>query len=241
MRYGIFSDIHANLEALQAVLLAMKNEHIDQYVCLGDIVGYGANPLECVYLIKNLSAICVAGNHDWAVAGIINTNCFNYCAACAVVWTQNEMPDKEKNFLKNLSLVYANSDFSCTHSSLFEAKAFPYMYDLKTSLKTFSKMHNSICFIGHTHIPQIFCLEEGEVWIKSDLNIKLSKNVKYICNIGSVGQPRDGNPQSAYCIYDTKKKLVEIKRISYNIPQAEYKIRKAELPVFFAKRLVQGR
>ncbi|MFH1459222.1 MAG: metallophosphoesterase family protein [Candidatus Omnitrophota bacterium] len=241
MRYGIFSDVHANLEALETILSAFKKEQIDKYICLGDIVGYGADPDKCITLIKKLDSINIAGNHDWAVAGIMDYADFSPDAAYAVAWTQNKITKTDHLFLKKLELKYEDNNLSCVHSALVNSDKFPYIYNYADALTSFYKIRKNICFIGHTHIPRIFCFNAETILILDKMHFKINLDHLYLCNVGSVGQPRDYNPQAAYCIYDTKKKLVEIKRISYNITQAQYKIRKAKLPEFLAKRISQGR
>jgi len=241
MRYGIFSDIHGNLEAMEAVFSAYKNTAIDQFICLGDIVGYGANPAECIDKLQKIDCKNIAGNHDWGVVGMFDTAFFNIYARQAIHWTQLKLDKADKEFLKNLPLTYMDRHLICVHGTLDEPRMFNYLLSLEAAALTFLHLDKNICFIGHTHIPIFFVKEKNRILVNHQHQIRIKPECQYICNVGSIGQPRDGNPQATYCIYDTEKNLVEIKRISYNITRAQNRIRRAKLPEFLATRLSQGR
>ncbi|MFH1062438.1 MAG: metallophosphoesterase family protein [Candidatus Omnitrophota bacterium] len=241
MRYAIFSDIHGNLEALQAVLLAYQADKIDKYICLGDIVGYGADPRKCIARLSELGSVNLAGNHDWAVVDKFDSSFFNSNALEAILWTMKQVNAREKQFLKNLALTYSDRYISCAHGTLFRPEKFSYMYSLSVAADSFRCIEKKICFIGHTHIPMFFKQSGGQIKAYAGKSVRLEDDAEYIFNIGSVGQPRDGIPEAAYGIYDTKKRLVEIKRISYNISKAQSKIRKAGIAEYLAQRLGQGR
>jgi len=241
VRYAIFSDIHSNLEALQAIIEAYKKEHIDQYLCIGDIVGYAGNPNECIEKIEGLAINCIAGNHDWAAVDLFSIEYFNPEAASAIVWTEHHLTDKSKHFLESLKLTYKNKDLTLTHGTLENPGDFDYMTDAYIAKKSFELLENNICFVGHTHTPGIFMKDAAErisYFQKSAIEIK--KDIRYIINVGSVGQPRDNDNRAAYCIYDTDKKEVSIKRIGYDIQAARNKIIEAGLPRFLADRLLSG-
>ncbi|MDD5746756.1 MAG: metallophosphoesterase family protein [Candidatus Omnitrophica bacterium] len=241
MRYGIFSDIHGNLEAFQAVLAAGRLDSIDKFFCLGDIVGYGADPRQCIAMVRELNAITVAGNHDWAVADKFDLRYFNKSAAQSLLWTKDILNDFEKDFLKNLPLQHHEKFFTLAHSSPADPERFNYLSLNDEVLKAFSVVKRRICFVVHTHIPRSFVFKDGKVRLCSESGFRIDPQGLYLCNVGSVGQPRDGSPQAAYVVFDSKKMLVQIKRISYNVVSAQNKIRKAELPEFLATRLSQGR
>jgi predicted phosphodiesterase len=242
MRCGIFSDIHSNLEATEAVVKAYKLEGIDIYLCLGDIVGYGGNPLECIQTVKDIAQVIIAGNHDWAVAGRVPLDYFNEWARQAVVWTQKRLDSDNRNFLATMRLSYENEDLVMVHGSLDKPEEFNYMTDTSRALRTFALMEKSICFLGHTHQAGIFIQDKrGRIDYQRQTNIKLEDEYRYIVDAGSVGQPRDGNNKASYCIYDTKKKEVSIKRVSYNIESAQEKILACGLPPFLATRLSVGK
>ncbi|MBU1043697.1 MAG: metallophosphatase family protein [Candidatus Omnitrophica bacterium] len=243
MRYAIFSDVHANFEAWQAVLKAYQSEKIDQFICLGDIVGYGADPGKCIASLRELGAINIAGNHDWAVVEKFDDFYFNQFALQAIAWTKQVLDESEKQFLRNLPLTYSDNNLYAAHAGLWRADKFLYTYSIAAAIKSFNLIQNKPCFIGHTHIPMFIKKNKtGAIFLNYPDLFKLEADSEYIVNVGSVGQPRDGNPDAAYAVYDTKKRLVEIKRISYNIPtKAQTKIRKARIAEYLAQRLGQGR
>lgn len=242
MRYGIFSDVHANLEALEAVAKSLKAEQIDRYFCIGDLVGYGANPNECVDKVRSLAALSVAGNHDWASVNLFSMKYFNPEAADAILWTRQRLNPESTNFLEALKLIFLNEDFTLAHGTLDNPQEFNYLLDGFSAWETFQLLKTKVCFIGHTHIPLVFIKDKSdEVYIEKDDIINLAEDKTYIINAGSVGQPRDGNPQASYCIFDTQDKEVRIKRVSYDFKKARKKIIDAGLPKFLGDRLLSGK
>ena len=240
MRYGILGDIHSNLEALQAVVIACQEQNVKTFLCVGDIVGYGADPIRCIETIQELKADAVAGNHDWAVAGKFEPTDFNSMGQAAVMWTRDVLSNEQRHFLNNLPLIYKNEDLILVHGTLNKADQFIYLEDIGQALDTFYLMDNNVCFVGHTHVPQIFVKQDEKVYYAHSLQIETNYQNKYIINVGSVGQPRDLNPMAAYCIYDTETKIIEIKRIRYDVELAQRKILEAGLPEFLAYRLKVG-
>lgn len=241
MRWAILSDIHGNYEALEAVLNALSSERIDRNLCLGDIVGYGADPGECIAQIKKLNAITVAGNHDWASIGFFNNSYFNPAAREAVIWTERHIPWEDKDFLKGLQLVYKEGELTLVHGSLHNPEQFDYILDLNSAYYSFQALQTKICFIGHSHVPLAFVRKKQDYNYTFQQRMKIEEDKFYIINAGSVGQPRDGNPHAAYVVYDSQKKQVQIKRVPYNIAKAQRKIVKAGLPKVLAERLALGR
>jgi len=241
MRYGILSDIHGNFEALQTVVGLYRDESIENFLCLGDIVGYGANPRECIDIIRELKAVCIAGNHDWAVSEKLDPVYFNPVAKEAVSWTQKQLSSEDIDFLNNLGLVFKNDDLILAHGTLSEPEFFRYTIHMSDAMETFHLMDRPICFVGHSHAPNIFIQKGKEAQRVNTLKIKVDPECKYIINVGSVGQPRDGNPMAAYGIYDTDTRVVEVKRAPYDIQTAQEKILKVGLPASLAERLTIGR
>ncbi|HTY45318.1 MAG TPA: metallophosphoesterase family protein [Patescibacteria group bacterium] len=242
MRYGIFSDVHSNLEALDAVLDAYENEHIDAYLCVGDIVGYAANPNECIEKVRALAEVTVAGNHDWASVGLFSEDYFNPYAKEAIYWTRGNLYATSKQFLESLQLVYENQDLTLVHGTLDGAGNFDYMIDEFVARDSFRILHTDICFVGHLHTTGVFAKDKSGGIVYGEPNqLQLKEGDQYIVNVGSVGQPRDGNPDAAYCIYDTEKKEVRIKRVRYDTEAARTKIIKAGIPVKLGDRLLEGR
>lgn len=241
MRYGIFSDIHSNLEAFKAVIDAYQTEHIDRYLCIGDIVGYAANPLECIQLIKGLNAGIVAGNHDWGSSGKFDLEYFNPSAKEALVWTGSILSRAEKDFLCSLPLTYQEENFVLVHGSLDNPQEFYYLNNHEAAFAAFAVLKKQICFVGHTHTPGVFVELEDNLFYKALGILQLEGCKRYIVNVGSVGQPRDRDPRAAYVIYDTDKETIELKRIAYDISAVQEKILNAGLPDFLASRLAQGK
>ena len=241
MRYGIFGDIHSNLEALEAVIEAYQKEHIDKYLCAGDVVGYATNPKECIDKVKTLAMITVAGNHDWGSVDLFSADYFNPNAKEAISWTKRNLGEQDKYFLESLKLVYKNEDLTLVHGTLDNPQDFNYMTDGYIAEETFRVLETNICFVGHSHAAGIFIKDKDDnLYYLEEQYIDIKDANKYIVNVGSVGQPRDGNPQGAYCIFDSDKKGVRIERISYDIKTARKKIIKAGLPKFLGDRLVIG-
>jgi len=242
MRYGIFADIHANLEALNAVTLAYKKESIDKYLNVGDIVGYAVNANECTQQVSALVMANVAGNHDLASLGSSSINGFNPYAKIALYWTRENLDKKSRVFLGAARLIFQNVDLTLVHGTLDHPENFNYLTDRYISGSTFKFLKTKVCFIGHTHIPAIFIKDkDGHISYRGDNFIKIEEDKSYIINVGSVGQPRDGNPQATYCVYDNAKNQIQIKRVSYDITTTQKKIVRAGLPIWLATRLASGR
>lgn len=241
MKYGIISDIHANLEALEVALDALSGEKIDTYLCVGDIVGYGADPALCIEKTKALRPVIVCGNHDSAAAGLTDTTNFNNAAEEAVLWTRSSLSAGDISFLRHLGVTFKNRHLTIVHGTLQEPESFHYMFDVRTASETFELMENNICFVGHSHMPGVFSRRAGsKIKYFSKAKIKLSADEKLIVNVGSIGQPRDGDPRLCYAVYDSDKGTAEIKRLPYDIKTAQKKIMDAGLPPFLAYRLAGG-
>lgn len=240
MKYGIISDIHGNLEALNAVLDDAADKGVEKYLCLGDIVGYGANPKECIKKIISINAECVVGNHDHAVVGLTDTVYFNTNAKMAVTWTEQILSEKEKKFLADLPFVRKVDDITLVHSSLESPEMWRYVLNDVDAEKNLKRLENRICFIGHSHMPCIFQEQYNSRALFDFLN-RITIKEKSIVNVGSVGQPRDGDPRASYVIYDSETMIVSFERVPYNIKAAQKKIIKAGLPKILAARLDMGR
>jgi len=242
MLYGIISDIHSNLEALDVVL--NKLYRAEQLICLGDIVGYGPNPNECVEKIKELNIPTVAGNHDKAVTGEMEVTWFNRSAREAVFWTQKELSEKNLEYLKTLPEVLEEDDFQIVHGSL-RSPIEEYVTSISEALPTFEKMTKPLCFIGHSHVPLFIALKKDGNYdgrmLGDGEEILVEDYEKVIINVGGVGQPRDGDPRASYGIYDSKTKIFTLHRVEYNIEQVQEKMKVAGLPQPLIDRLHFGR
>lgn len=241
MRYAVFSDVHSNLEAFKAVLEFFSKSKIDRYLFVGDIVGYGADPKECIVALQGLSAISVAGNHDWAVVGLMDIGYFNETTKEALLWTKDNLLEPDRLFLSGLALVKEEGCCCLVHGTLTHPQEFDYMIDGYRAMKTFYSLKQQICFVGHSHCPGVFIEEGKKVDYKEPQTLTIEKGKRYIVNDASVGQPRDGDPRACCCIYDDEASTIEFKRIEYDVALAQKKIVAAGLPKILADRLSVGR
>jgi predicted phosphodiesterase len=243
MRYAVISDIHGNLEALNAVLKDIKRRGADVTVCLGDIVGYYPDPKRCIELVSSHVNHCVAGNHDYAAIGKTDTSCFTYFAYSALEWTKQHLSDFDKEFLNGLPLTFERDGILFTHSSPCEPERFAYVFpDNEYSVfEAFNSLSHRVTFIGHTHWASIMFQEDDKVILHSDNCIDIDENCVYLVNVGSVGQPRDFDNRSCYAIYDTEEQKVSLHRVSYNFRVTQRKIKENGLHIFLAERLERGR
>lgn len=240
MRYGILSDIHSNLEALEAVLSALGSERVDRLLCAGDLVGYGADPVPCVKRLRSNGVVAVCGNHDWAAVGRMPLDWFNEQAAAAARWTQGHLTSEEKAFLNELPLAWTDGQVSLVHGSFCEPAEFHYVMDFQEARLCLDLQKTPVAFIGHTHVPGFFQEEAGQVRFARPGRITLQQGRRTLVNVGSVGQPRDGDPRAAYCVYDSEGGSIEIRRAAYPLERTQEKIRMAGLPEFLAARLATG-
>ncbi len=242
MIYAIISDIHGNLEALLSVLDYIKSNYgnIDKIVCLGDIVGYGADPIECIKATRDISDVILAGNHDFAVCEMTSIDNFNDYAKKAVMWSRSVVGNDEMNFLKSLPFIYQEENVSFVHSSLHKPEYWRYLLRASDTYIDFEIMNNQILFVGHTHIPVIFEFDGKEIKILTSDEVSLHQNRKYIINPGSVGQPRDKDPRASFVFFDSDKKFVKRVRVEYDLEETQKKILDAGLPEVLATRLSYG-
>jgi predicted phosphodiesterase len=243
MRYAIISDIHGNAEALQAVLKDIKDRSIDSIVCLGDIVGYYPDPEDCIELVKKHADLCVAGNHDYAAIGRIDTQNFTYYAFAAMEWTKQNISENAKEFLRSLPLTIEKDNMFFTHSSPSNPRDWAYVFpdSEEAVFEAFNSLVFQLNFIGHTHWPSIMIQENERIMLHSEHAIKIHDQNFYLINVGSVGQPRDFDSRSSYCIYDSDLNEISILRIPYDYSVTQKKIKENHLPLFLSERLEKGR
>jgi predicted phosphodiesterase len=240
MRFAVFGDIHANLEALQAVLADAEAQGCTHYVCLGDIVGYNANPHECVQIIRDLDCPVVKGNHDEQASEETILENFNPLAEEAITWTREHLTDEDKEWLRDLRLIRHVRDFTIVHATLDTPHKWGYVFNQLDAAASFSYQHTNICFYGHTHAPRAYVKDAAVKGLPLHRLI-LESNKKYFINVGSVGQPRDGDWHASYCIFSPAEHLVELRRIEYDINTTQDKIVAAGLPQRLADRLAMGK
>ncbi len=243
MRYAIIADIHANLTAFIAVLEDIERQgKVGKIWCLGDVVGYGPDPHECIELLRQTDHVCVAGNHDWAAIGKIDTDDFNPDAAAACQWTSQQLTPADIEYLENLPLVIEEDEFTLVHGSPREP-IWEYLVSTSIAEENFTYFKSQFCLVGHSHIPLIFsCNESGTCsahQLSNYIKLILGKS-RLIINPGGVGQPRDGNPQAAYAIYDNEIRLIKLYRVPYNISTTQDKMAECGLPMHLIARLSYG-
>lgn len=242
MKAAIISDIHSNLEALQAVIKDIKKRRIKNIFCLGDLVGYGANPNECIELCFKEADAIIAGNHDWATIDKTDVSNFNKIAAAAVKWTKEHITSENIERLQELPLSQKIGELLLVHATPEHPEEWQYLFNLEEFQNAFNHFDTQICCIGHSHIPgAAFQDTNGYTDFVCENPFPIIKKRKFIINAGSVGQPRDLDPRASYVIYDGNKNSIDFIRIEYNIPLASQKIIDAGLPEPLAERLLVGK
>jgi predicted phosphodiesterase len=240
MRFAILSDLHANLEATEAVLADARERNCTDFVCLGDVVGYNANPHECVEIVQKMGCPVVKGNHDEQASLTESSRGFNALAEAAINWTRAHVTDQDKEWLRDLRLTQQVRDFTIVHATLDAPDQWGYVFNNLDAVSSFAQQETTVCFFGHTHVPGAFVRDDGVKRVKVDqLTIEDAK--KYFVNVGSVGQPRDGDWRASYCIYHLDKGVVEQRRVKYDLATTQKKIIQAGLPRMLADRLELGR
>jgi predicted phosphodiesterase len=233
MRIAIISDIHSNVEALETSLGLIKQHTVDEIICLGDIIGYGANPNECIDLVRQATPHVLLGNHDEAAIELSKTEYFNPFARIAAEWTNGELTEENAAYVRNLPFTIERNGLVFVHSSPYEPEEWHYILSPVDAQFNFSYFSAPICFVGHSHVPGIFC---EDIWTQEVVPGK-----KFIVNVGSIGQPRDNDWRSSFGIFDTEQWTYENIRSEYDVNSAAEKIRKAGLPKALADRLLVGR
>lgn len=240
MRYAVFGDIHANLEALMTVMEDAEAQQCTHFVCLGDIVGYNANPVECLEYVRGLDCPVVKGNHDEEATQTRSMDELNPLAESALLWTRLQLNEDHKEWLRDLKFVRQVRDFTIVHATLDSPGSWAYVSNRFDAMASFSYQFTQLCFYGHTHAPRIY-EKDDTVRCLRDAEAQLRRGVKYFINVGSVGQPRDGDWRASYAVYDTEMQTVSIRRLEYDLRTTQQKIREAGLPGILAERLSLGR
>jgi predicted phosphodiesterase len=240
MKFAIFGDIHANLEGLQAVLADAEAHECSHFVCIGDIVGYNANPSECLNIVRQLECPVVKGNHDEEASATTSLVGLNPLAEQAMTWTRNALNDEEKDWLRDLRYVRQVRDFTIVHATLDTPSGWGYVTNKFDAMASFSYQYTPVCFFGHTHAPKIY-VKSTSVTAEREQTIAVESSKKYFVNVGSAGQPRDGDWRVAYVIYDLAAQRITIRRLEYDIQTTQAKIRAAGLPDMLAERLELGK
>lgn len=240
MRIALFGDIHANLEALEAVLDDAAKQHVTDYVCMGDVVGYNADPAACLELVRAMDCPTVKGNHDEDASASHSLDAMNPVAAAALEWTRQQLSDDQRQWLRRLRMVRQVADFTVVHSTLDQPAHWNYVTNRFDAMSNFSYQFTQICFHGHTHVPRIYVKTDRVREVPAD-SLAIEDGAKYFINVGSVGQPRDGDWRGCYAIYDLDARLVTLRRVEYDIATTQRKILAAGLPEMLAERIAEGR
>ena len=246
MKYLILSDLHSNTEALEAVLGDARRRGFDRVACMGDLVGYGAEPNAVVERVRGLDhAAVIRGNHDKVAGGLESGDQFNFVAGLAARWTQSALGSDNLSYLRSLPRgpLVVDGAFWLAHGTPLDEDA--YILNDFDALEAFNGFPEDLCFFGHSHIPTIFSLSDDEglvlqAPVADEARLALKPGVRYLINPGSVGQPRDRNPKAAYAVYDAATRMLDLYRVGYDIEAAQRKILAANLPHFLADRLRLG-
>lgn len=247
-RYAIISDIHSNIEALDAVLRHISTQRVDSIVCLGDVVGYNAAPTECIRRIRSLGCKVVKGNHDhYCSHPDVDLDDFQPNAASVIEWTRRNISDEDTQWLHNLPLTLKYMGFTIVHSTLDSPENFRYVFDNQDAQDSFLSQKTRVCFHGHTHVPCIFFHPPGKTSPKDIVKYHATNGHldpgNYFINVGSVGQPRDGDWRSCYAILTVHSLTdidVEFHRVEYDVDAAVARIQAAGLPERLTQRLYTG-
>ncbi len=240
MRYAILSDIHGNYEAFTAVLKAVDGMDIDDVVCLGDVVGYGANPNEVVELARTRVRVTILGNHDQAAVDPAEEAHFNSWAVQAIRWTRDRLTADSLDYLRSLAYESLLPDVRFVHASPSEPEKWRYILSPQAAAREFSTFEESFCFIGHSHVPMIVLRTEVGTSELLDGEVALPAGARVLINVGSVGQPRNGDPRASFAVLDLEDRSAHLVQVPYDVDAARAKIVEAGLPRFLGDRLLLG-
>jgi diadenosine tetraphosphatase ApaH/serine/threonine PP2A family protein phosphatase len=240
LKYAILSDIHGNLEALLAVLEVIDDLDVDGIVCLGDVVGYGANPNEVLEIVRERAQATVLGNHDKAAIDPAEEAYFNSWAVQAIRWTRDELTEESAEYLRSLPLESVLDDVRLVHASPSDPARWRYVLSPQAAAKEFSTFDESFCFIGHSHVPMIVLRTEVGASELLDGEVALPAGARVLINVGSVGQPRNGDPRACFAVLDLDDRSARLVQVSYDLHTARAKIMEAGLPRFLGDRLLLG-
>jgi diadenosine tetraphosphatase ApaH/serine/threonine PP2A family protein phosphatase len=241
MRHAILSDIHSNLEALEAVLAACEDLEPDSYLCVGDLVGYGADPSKVIDEMRTRAAVIVRGNHDHAAFDPAEDRFFNNWAREAIAWTRERLSGSERRFLQDLELKAGVDGALLVHASPGAPRAWRYVLSADEARPEFASFDESVCFIGHSHVPMVIAETSAGVSELPGDEVALEPGARHIINVGSVGQPRDGDPRAAFGVFDSEERVYRLVRVAYDAEAASRKIIESGLPPFLGERLLAGR
>ena len=240
-KYAVLGDVHGNWEALSEVLRDAKKQGVTDFLCVGDVVGYNASPSECLDRLRELDCVVVRGNHDHYCSHDECLEDFHPLAANVVDWTRKQLSAEQVDYLRRLRLFRMVGGCTVVHSTLDMPEKWGYVFDTLEADANFNYQTTSVCFHGHTHVPVVYEKDSGVTTKNRYLEVDIKLGRKYFINIGSVGQPRDGDPRASYAVYDQGARKVMLRRLPYDVEKAQGKIRKVGLPERLARRLGLGK
>ncbi len=238
--YAVLGDVHGNWEALSAVLADAETEGATRHVCVGDVVGYNADPAACLERMRGLDCLTVRGNHDHYCSHNESLRDFHPLAASVIQWTREQLTNEQVDWLRDLSLYRIVDGFTLVHSTLDMPERWGYVFDALEAESHFNYQSTSVCFYGHTHVPVVFD-KQGRVLRRDAGTLRLELGHKYFVNVGSVGQPRDGDPRASYALFDAGSRELRFRRVEYDLATTQEKVRQAGLPERLAARLALGK
>lgn len=242
MKFAVISDIHANLEALEAVLADIDEQKVDTICCLGDVIGYGCDPLPCLELVHARCDIRILGNHEHAALGKVNLELLNMVAQASMAWTQHHLNDRAFAIIAEFELQASRENLRFVHASPFEPDQWHYILTIPEADRAFHSFTEKICFIGHSHLPMIFTESpDSQHRRRIGYDFNPDEEARYLINVGAVGQPRDNDPRACYVICDTAEWDVTYRRVNYEYQHTQRKMREANLPTMLIDRLQAGK
>lgn len=242
MKRAFLSDVHGNLPALEATLADLDRQGAEYIAFLGDAVGYGPEPNECVALLQKSCAVCLMGNHDYAALGSLSIDEFNGYAREAMMFTRQALTDVTLATLTGYRQVHVDPPYHLVHSSPDEPLAWKYIVDLRDAIPQFKHFSEPFCLLGHSHRPlMVVGRPSGSFSSAEGSRLNLSPDHRYLFNVGSVGQPRDGNPDACYLLVDEEASSCEMRRVSYPVNQVQAAMEELNMPAFLIERLAAGK
>ncbi len=242
MKFALVSDIHGNYEALTSVLKDIEAQKVDKIHCLGDVIGYGADPVLCLETISSECDIKLMGNHEYAALGLISTEHYNKAAKESTEWTRTQLSDKDISDISDFEMSCSFDNFHLVHASPFEPTKWRYIIAPNAAIEGFMHFTENICFFGHSHLPQIFMEREDALpRCQTGHDFLPDRESRYLINVGSVGQPRDNDNRACYLIFDTDEYEVIYRRVEYDIATAQAKMAELKMPEMLISRLAIGR
>ena len=242
MKCALISDIHGNLEALEAVLKDIDDRKVDVIHCLGDVVGYGCNPAECLELVLSRCKIRLMGNHEFAALGLLQSGYLNDIAEQSLAWTAKQLTEDDLASIADFEMDATIENAYLVHASPYEPDQWHYILSVDEALQGFGQFAQPLGFFGHTHVPHLFSLgPDGTCHMRAGHDFDLDDEKRYLVNVGSVGQPRDNDPRACYAVYDSEGQQIMLRRVEYDIELTQSKMAQAKLPALLFERLEVGR